>query len=68
MLWYAFIRLVGQSENPKWQLDLQPRAMVCSEAVAKAYKLCGYDIKPGFQSSGVEPVDFVESKSFERIF
>lgn len=68
MLWYAFVRLVGKSEDPTWQLDLQPRAMVCSEAIAKAYKLNGYDIKPGFKSYGVEPVDFVQSKSFKRVF
>jgi uncharacterized protein YycO len=64
LFWYLFIRLIGKSESPKWQLDLEPNAMVCSEAIAVVYKELGYDIKPGFETAGVEPVDFWQSEQF----
>jgi uncharacterized protein YycO len=66
-VWYLFIRLIGQSENPRFQLDLQPNAMVCSEAIAYAYKEMKLNIKPYFRPAGTEPADFIESQNFEVI-
>ena len=68
LFWYLFIRLIGQSENPRWQLDIQPRKMVCSEAVAVAFGEAGVDVKKGFQDSGIEPVDFLESPWFKKVY
>ena len=68
MVWYLFVRLIGKSENPKWQLDLEPNAMVCSEAIAEVYRDSGYDIKPNYKSAGIEPVDFWESEQFVNIW
>jgi hypothetical protein len=67
MLWYAFIRLIGKSESPKWQLDIQPNAMVCSEAIAESYRKNGLTIKTSIKDTGAEPADFWESNIFRKI-
>ena len=67
ILWYLFIRIIKKSESPKWQLDIQKRAMVCSEAIAQAMKDLGVEVKPNFNPAGVEPADFYESDKFKRV-
>lgn len=67
ILWYLILRWIRQSENPRFQLDIQPNAMVCSEAVATGMDELGYEIKPGMKPAGVEPADFAESDQFEEL-
>ena len=68
LLWYLLARMIGKSEDPKWQLDLDKNGMVCSEAIARAYEDNGFRIKDGLEPYAIEPVDFVESEHFVRIF
>jgi len=68
ILWDFFLRIIGRSEDPKWQLDVQPNAMMCSEAIARAYGELGFEIKPSFKPAGVEPADFYESLSFVHLY
>lgn len=68
LAWYLFLRFIGQSENPKWQLDLQPNAMVCSEAIAYAFGELGIRINGRLDYSQIEPEDFAASRVFVTIF
>jgi uncharacterized protein YycO len=68
IIWGLILRLIGKSENTRWQKDLTKRAMHCSEAVATAYKEIGIYIKPDMIPAGVEPVDFLESKVFNPVY
>jgi uncharacterized protein YycO len=67
LVWYAFLRLIRQSENPKFQLDLNPNKLVCSEAIATAYANIGKSIKGQLKPSQIEPVDFQQSGRFKTI-
>lgn len=67
LAYYLFLRLIGKSEDPSWQLDIQPNALVCSEAIALAFEKIGKPVKSKLKSSQIEPVDFIQSPQFVRV-
>ena len=66
LVWQLIIRAFGKNETKKFQVDVS-EGMTCSEALAKALKLEGLDLKPNMNPSGAEPEDVVESTLFVRI-
>lgn len=67
LFYYLFLRLIGKSEDPKWQLDIQPNALVCSEAIALAFEKIGKPVKAKLRPSQIEPVDFIQSPQFVKV-
>lgn len=68
LFYYLFLRLIGKSEDPTWQLDIQPNALVCSEAIALAFEKIGKPVKSKLKSSQIEPVDFIQSPNFVKVY
>lgn len=67
LVWYFFLRLIFQSNNPNMQIGNIQHSLTVSETVVKAYKLLGYDVKLPFTSYRLSPQDFLESKFFEKV-
>ena len=65
LVWQFILRLIGRNEDPDWAIDVDT-GMICSEAMATAYKKIGRQIKnlPPHQT---EPEDFDSSSITIRI-
>ncbi len=59
LVWQLILRLIGKNEDPDWAIDVDT-GMICSEAMATAYKKINRQIKdlPPHQ---MEPEDFDSS-------
>lgn len=65
LVWGFILRLLGKSENRKWNIDTS-KGMICSELIARCYKKIGRPLK-NLPPSQMEPADLDESKITIRL-